>query len=163
LAFLQLRSNENAAIDQRLLTTSSLPNFWRCKIRYYSIGYDSSCYTRQNKLQIKKPKCVAYDILLVVRVGLKVYFKPMLSSNQEWQNDVLWVRLSRVSMHMIFHDLLMAQVLPSSKLQRMKLECYPTKVQLTLSTKHTICFGKSYNSDLDPDTRYIKMYGRKNI
>jgi 3-oxoacyl-[acyl-carrier-protein] synthase-3 len=55
----------------------------------------------------------------------------------------------------------MALVLPSSKLQRMKLECYPTKVQLTLSTKHTICFGKSYNSDLDPDTRYIKMYGRK--
>ena len=22
-------------------------------------------------------------------------------------------------------------------------------------------FGKSYNPDLDPDTRYIKMYGRK--
>jgi 3-oxoacyl-[acyl-carrier-protein] synthase-3 len=46
----------------------------------------------------------------------------------------------------------MALVLPSSKLQRMKLECYPTKVQHMLSTKHTICFGKSYNSDLDPDT-----------
>jgi 3-oxoacyl-[acyl-carrier-protein] synthase-3 len=22
-------------------------------------------------------------------------------------------------------------------------------------------FGKSYNTDLDPDTRYIKMHGRK--
>jgi 3-oxoacyl-[acyl-carrier-protein] synthase-3 len=26
---------------------------------------------------------------------------------------------------------------------------------------HYLFFGKSYNSDLDPDTRYIKMYGRK--
>jgi hypothetical protein len=34
-----------------------------------------------------KPKCVAYDILFGCPVGLKVYFKPMLSSNQEWQND----------------------------------------------------------------------------
>jgi hypothetical protein len=33
----------------------------------------------------------------------------------------------------------MALVLPSSKLQRMKLECYPTKVQ-HISTKHIIFF-----------------------
>lgn len=26
---------------------------------------------------------------------------------------------------------------------------------------HYLFFGKSYNPDLDPDTRYIKMYGRK--
>jgi hypothetical protein len=42
-------------------------------------------YTAQNKLQIKTKMCRI--LLLVVRVGLKVYFKPMLSSNQEWQND----------------------------------------------------------------------------
>jgi hypothetical protein len=49
----------------------------------------------------------------------------------------------------------MALVLPSSKLQMMKLECYPMKVQHT-HDEALFVFWKIIQSDLDPDTRYIK-------
>jgi 3-oxoacyl-[acyl-carrier-protein] synthase-3 len=39
--------------------------------------------------------------------------------------------------------------------------CFPMKAALMPWMKLLFIFGKSYNPNLDPDTRYIKMHGRK--
>lgn len=49
----------------------------------------------KHKLQIQNPKCVAYDLLLVVLVGLKVSYKPTLLSNRAWQN-VVWLLVGKL-------------------------------------------------------------------
>jgi 3-oxoacyl-[acyl-carrier-protein] synthase-3 len=42
-----------------------------------------------------------------------------------------------------------------------KVECYHTSGTYAMDEANYLFFGKSYNTELDPDTRYIKMHGRK--
>ncbi|OUD36759.1 3-oxoacyl-ACP synthase III family protein [Flavobacterium sp. FPG59] len=121
----------------------------------------------KNKLQIKNPKCVAYDILF----GCPGWIEGVLQANAFIKSGMakrcLVVgseTLSRVvDVHdrdsMIYSDGAGAAIIEASDDETGML-AYESATY-SIDESHYLFFGKSYNLDLDPDTRYIKMYGRK--
>lgn len=121
----------------------------------------------KNKLDIKNPKCVAYDILF----GCPGWIEGVLQANAFIKSGmakrVLVIgaeTLSRVvddhdRDSMIYSDGAGASVLEASD-DEAGLLSYESA---TFANEEAgfLYFGKSYNPDLDPDIKYIKMYGRK--
>lgn len=121
----------------------------------------------KNKLQIKNPKCVSYDLLF----GCPGWIEGVLQANAFIKSGMAKrclvigsETLSRVvDAHdrdsMIYSDGAGAAIIEASTDESGMLS-YESATYANDEANY-LFFGKSYNQDLDPDTRYIKMYGRK--
>nr|WP_294926051.1 ketoacyl-ACP synthase III [uncultured Flavobacterium sp.] len=122
----------------------------------------------KHKLDIKNPKCVAYDILF----GCPGWIEGVLQANAFIKSGmakrVLVIgaeTLSRVvddhdRDSMIYSDGAGASILEASNDDETGLLSYESATFANDEANY-LYFGKSYNPDLDPDIKYIKMYGRK--
>ncbi|MFV5694813.1 3-oxoacyl-ACP synthase III family protein [Flavobacterium sp. LB3P122] len=139
-------------------------------VKYGTTQSDSipSLATRvKNKLQIKNPKCVAYDILF----GCPGWIEGVMQANAFIKSGMAKrclvigaETLSRVvDAHdrdsMIYSDGAGASIIEASDDETGML-AYESATYANDEANY-LFFGKSYNPDLDADIRYIKMYGRK--
>ncbi len=170
LAFLaSQKAIENAGIDAETIDYIIFAhNFGDVKYGTTQSDMIPSLATRvKHKLQIKNPKCVAYDILF----GCPGWIEGVLQANAFIKSGMAKrclvigsETLSRVvDAHdrdsMIYSDGAGASIIEASEDETGML-AYESATY-AIDEAHYLFFGKSYNPDLDPDTRYIKMYGRK--
>ena len=160
---------QNANIDQESLDYIIFAhNFGDVKSGTNQSDILPSLATRvKNKLDIKNPKCVAYDILF----GCPGWIEGVLQANAFIKSGmakrVLVIgaeTLSRVvddhdRDSMIYSDGAGASILELSD-DEAGLLSYESAT-FANEEANFLFFGKSYNPDLDPDIKYIKMYGRK--
>ncbi len=163
------RALENAKIDRETLDYIIFAhNFGDVKSGTHQTDILPSLATRvKNKLGIKNPKCVAYDILF----GCPGWIEGVLQANAFIKSGmakrVLVIgaeTLSRVvddhdRDSMIYSDGAGASILEASE-DEAGLLSYESATFANDEANY-LYFGKSYNPDLDPDIKYIKMYGRK--
>lgn len=121
----------------------------------------------KHKLQIQNPKCVAYDLLF----GCPGWVEGVLQANAFIKSGMAkrclvigGETLSRVvddhdRDSMIYSDGAGASIIEASDDESGMLS-YESATFANDEAGY-LFFGKSYNPDLDPDTKYIKMYGRK--
>jgi 3-oxoacyl-(acyl-carrier-protein) synthase III len=121
----------------------------------------------KHKLRIKNPKCVAYDILF----GCPGWIEGVLQANAYIKSGMAkrclvigTETLSRVvDVHdrdsMIYSDGAGASILEATN-DDTGLLAYESATYAYEEAYH-LFFGNSFNKDLDPDVRYIKMHGRK--
>lgn len=121
----------------------------------------------KNKLQIKNPKCVAYDILF----GCPGWIEGVLQANAFIKSGMAKrclvigaETLSRVvddhdRDSMIYSDGAGASIIEVSDDESGMLSY--ENATFAIEEANYLFYGKSYNPDLDPDTKYIKMFGRK--
>ena len=121
----------------------------------------------KNKLQIQNPKCVAFDILF----GCPGWIEGMLQAyallKSGMANKCLVIgaeALSRVvDPHdrdsMIYADGAGATIVETTD-ENSGILSYES-ASYTYTEKDYLFYGKSFNTDLDPDVFYIKMHGRK--
>ena len=170
LAFLAAqKAIKNAGIDPETIDYIILAhNFGDVKHGTIQSDMIPSLATRvKHKLQIKNPKCIAYDILF----GCPGWIEGVLQANafikSGMANRCLVIgaeTLSRVvDPHdrdsMIYSDGAGATIIESSE-NESGLLSYESATFANDEADY-LFFGKSYNPDLDPDTKYIKMFGRK--
>ena len=170
LAFFAARKAiDNAAIDPETIDYIIFAhNFGDVKKGAIQSDMLPSLATRvKHKLQIKNPKCVAYDILF----GCPGWIEGVLQANAFIKSGMAKrclvigsETLSRVvDVHdrdsMIYSDGAGASILEASN-DESGLLSYESGTY-AMDEANYLFFGKSYNPDLDPDTRYIKMFGRK--
>lgn len=163
------RALQNANIDRETLDYIIFAhNFGDVKAGTNQSDILPSLATRvKNKLNIKNPKCVAYDILF----GCPGWIEGVLQANAFIKSGmakrVLVIgaeTLSRVvddhdRDSMIYSDGAGASILEASD-DEAGLLSYESATFANDEANY-LFFGKSYNPDLDPDIKYIKMYGRK--
>jgi 3-oxoacyl-[acyl-carrier-protein] synthase III len=160
----------NANIDAETLDYIILAHNFG-DVRYGAIQSDilPSLATRvKNRLKIKNPKCVAYDILF----GCPGWIEGVLQANafikSGMAKKVLVIgaeTLSRVvDLHdrdsMIYADGAGATVIEVSENESEGLLAFESAT-FAFEEANYLFFGNSFNKDLDPNTRYIKMHGRK--
>ncbi|MCG9794018.1 3-oxoacyl-ACP synthase III family protein [Flavobacterium algicola] len=121
----------------------------------------------KNKLRIKNPKCVAYDLLF----GCPGWIEGVLQANAFIKSGMAKrclvigsETLSRVvddhdRDSMIYSDGAGATIIEASD-DETGLLAYESATYAYDEAGY-LFFGKSYNQELDPDIRYIKMHGRK--
>jgi 3-oxoacyl-[acyl-carrier-protein] synthase-3 len=167
--FASQKAIENAGIDPETIDYIIFAhNFGDVKCGTNQSDMVPSLATRvKNKLQIKNPKCVAYDILF----GCPGWIEGVLQANAYIKSGMAKrclvigsETLSRVvDAHdrdsMIYSDGAGASIVEASD-DETGLLSYESATY-ALDEANYLFFGKSYNPDLDPDTRYIKMHGRK--
>jgi 3-oxoacyl-(acyl-carrier-protein) synthase III len=160
---------ENAGIDPETIDYIIFAhNFGDVKHGAIQSDMLPSLATRvKHKLQIKNPKCVAYDILF----GCPGWIEGVLQANAFIKSGMAKrclvigsETLSRVvDAHdrdsMIYSDGAGASIIEASDDESGML-AYESATYANDEAGY-LFFGKSYNPELDPDTRYIKMYGRK--
>ncbi|MFE3872071.1 3-oxoacyl-ACP synthase III family protein [Flavobacterium sp. ZS1P70] len=167
--FASQKAIENAGIDPETIDYIIFAHNFG-DVKYGTIQSDMlpSLATRvKNKLQIKNPKCVAYDILF----GCPGWIEGVLQANAFIKSGMAKrclvigsETLSRVvDLHdrdsMIYSDGAGAAIIEASDDETGMLS-YESGTYANDEANY-LFFGKSYNPDLDADTRYIKMYGRK--
>ncbi len=121
----------------------------------------------KQKLKIKNPKCVGYDIIF----GCPGWIEGMIQANAFIKAGIAKKcmvigaeTLSRVVDNhdrdsMIYSDGAGATIIATSE-DNSGILSHETAT-FTLNEADYLFFGKSYNKDLDPDVLYIKMHGRK--
>ena len=121
----------------------------------------------KNKLQIQNPKCVAFDILF----GCPGWIEGMLQAHALIKSGMAQKclvigaeALSRVvDPHdrdsMIYADGAGATIVENTD-ENCGILSYES-ASYTYTEKDYLFYGKSYNTNLDPDVFYIKMHGRK--
>ena len=121
----------------------------------------------KNRLKIKNPKCVAYDLIF----GCPGWIEGVLQANAFIKSGMAKCclvigaeTLSRVvDMHdrdsMIYSDGAGASVIEAAEDGDGVLA--HASATYAYEEANYLHFGKSFNTDLDPDVRYIKMQGRK--
>lgn len=122
----------------------------------------------KHNLRIRNPKCVAYDILFGCPGWIEgvIQAKAFIQSGIAKRCLVIGAEtLSRViDKHdrdsMIFSDGAGATFIEASEDENTGILSHETASH-TFDEAYYLYFGKSNNKDLDPDTRYIKMHGRK--
>ncbi|MFH6944223.1 3-oxoacyl-ACP synthase III family protein [Flavobacterium sp. FlaQc-50] len=163
------RAIENAKIDPETLDYIIFAhNFGDVKSGTHQTDILPSLATRvKNKLGIKNSKCVAYDILF----GCPGWIEGVLQANAFIKSGmakrVMVIgaeTLSRVvddhdRDSMIYSDGAGVSILEASD-DETGLLSYESAT-FANDEANFLYFGKSYNADLDPDIKYIKMYGRK--
>ena len=164
------RAIENANIDPETLDYIILAhNFGDVKKGTIQSDMLPSLASRvKQKLQIRNPKCVAYDILF----GCPGWVEGVLQANAFLKSGMAkkclvigTETLSRViDAHdrdsMIYSDGAGASVIEISEDGSSGILAYESATYAYEEAGY-LFFGNSYNKDLDPDVRYIKMYGRK--
>ncbi|HEY4616609.1 MAG TPA: 3-oxoacyl-ACP synthase III family protein [Flavobacterium sp.] len=167
--FASKKAIQNAAIDPETIDYIIFAhNFGDVKSGTSQSDMLPSLATRvKNKLQIKNPKCVAYDILF----GCPGWIEGILQANAFIKSGMAKrclvigsETLSRVvddhdRDSMIYSDGAGAAIVEASDDETGMLS-YESGTY-AIDEANYLFFGKSYNTDLDPDTRYIKMHGRK--
>ncbi|NDP26307.1 MAG: ketoacyl-ACP synthase III [Flavobacterium sp.] len=170
LAFLaSQKAIENAGIDPETLDYIIFAhNFGDVKYGTNQSDMIPSLATRvKHKLQIKNPKCVAFDILF----GCPGWIEGVLQAHAFIKSGMAKrclvigsETLSRVvddhdRDSMIYSDGAGATVIESSDDETGMLSY--ENATFAYDEAGYLYFGQSYNPDLDPDTKYIKMHGRK--
>jgi len=170
LAFLaSQKAINNAGIDPETIDYIIFAhNFGDVKYETNQSDMIPSLATRvKHKLQIKNPKCVAYDILF----GCPGWIEGVLQANAFIKSGMAKrclvigsETLSRVvddhdRDSMIYSDGAGATIIEASD-NETGLLSYESAT-FAYDEAGYLFFGKSYNPDLDPDIKYIKMYGRK--
>jgi len=170
LAFLAAqKAIENANIDIETIDYIILAhNFGDVKPNAIQSDILPSLATRvKHKLQIKNPKCVAYDILF----GCPGWIEGVLQANAFIKSGMAKrclvigaETLSRVvDAHdrdsMIYSDGAGATIIEASE-NETGLLAYESATYAYNEADY-LFFGKSFDNNLDPDVRYIKMHGRK--
>lgn len=160
---------ENAAIDPETLDYLIFAhNFGDVKPGAIQMDSVPSLATRvKYKLGIKNPKCVAYDILFGCPGWIEGIFlaNAYIKSGMAKRCLVIGAEtLSRViDMHdrdsMIYSDGAGATVVEACN-DDDGLLSYESATY-AFDEANYLYFGNSYNKNLDPDVRYIKMHGRK--
>lgn len=167
--FASQKAIENSGIDPETLDYIIFAhNFGDVKYNTTQSDIIPSLATRvKHKLQIKNPKCVAYDILF----GCPGWIEGVLQANAFIKSGMAKKclvigaeTLSRVvDPHdrdsMIYSDGAGASVIEASEDETGMLSY--ESATYAAEEANFLFFGKSFNPDLDPDTKYIKMYGRK--
>lgn len=121
----------------------------------------------KHSLQIKNPKCVAYDILFGCPGWVEgvIQAKAFIKSGMAKKCLVIGAEtLSRVvDPHdrdsMIYSDGAGASIIEATD-EEGGILSHET-ASYTYEEAYFLFFGNSFNKDHDPDVRYIKMYGRK--
>ena len=170
LAFLAAqKAIENANIDIETIDYIILAhNFGDVKPNAIQSDILPSLATRvKHKLQIKNPKCVAFDILF----GCPGWIEGVLQANAFIKSGMAKrclvigaETLSRVvDEHdrdsMIYSDGAGATIIEASE-NETGLLSYESATYAYNEADY-LFFGKSFDNNLDPDVRYIKMHGRK--
>ena len=167
--FASQKAIENAAINPETIDYIIFAhNFGDVKYGTNQSDMLPSLATRvKNKLQLKNPKCVAFDILF----GCPGWIEGVLQANAYIKSGMAKrclvigsETLSRVVDYhdrdsMIYSDGAGAAIIEASDDETGMLS-YESGTYATDEANY-LFFGKSYNPDLDPNIRYIKMYGRK--
>jgi 3-oxoacyl-[acyl-carrier-protein] synthase III len=167
--FASQKAIENAKIDPETIDYIILAhNFGDVKFGTTQSDAIPSLASRvKNKLQIKNPKCVAYDILF----GCPGWIEGVLQANAFIKSGMAKrclvigaETLSRVvddhdRDSMIYSDGAGASIIEASDNETGMIS-YESATFANDEAGY-LFFGKSYNQDLDPDTKYIKMFGRK--
>lgn len=164
------RAIKNADIDSETIDYIILAhNFGN--VKSYAIQSDilpSLASRVKNKLRIKNPKCVAYDIIF----GCPGWIEGVLQSNAFIKSGMAKrclvigaETLSRVvDPHdrdsMIYSDGAGASIIENIADDNEGLLSYESATYAYDEADY-LFFGNSYNKDLDPNVRYIKMDGRK--
>lgn len=170
LAFLaSLKAIENARIDKETIDYIIFAhNFGDVKFGSKQSDIIPSLATRvKHKLQIKNPKCVAYDILF----GCPGWIEGVLQANAFIKSGMAkrclvigGETLSRVvddhdRDSMIYSDGAGATIIEASD-DETGLLSYESAT-FAYDEANYLFFGKSYKPDVKDDTCYIKMHGRK--
>ena len=121
----------------------------------------------KQKLEIKNPKCVAFDILFGCPGWVEGIIQAMAYIKAGMAKKCLVIgseTLSRVvDVHdrdsMIYSDGAGATIIEST-LDEGGILSYESAT-FAIEEANYLYFGESFNKNLDPDIRYIKMYGRK--
>jgi 3-oxoacyl-[acyl-carrier-protein] synthase-3 len=167
--FAAKRAIENANVDPETIDYIIFAhNFGDVKHGTIQSDMLPSLATRvKHKLQIQNPKCVAYDLLF----GCPGWIEGVLQANAFIKSGMAkrclvigGETLSRVvddhdRDSMIYSDGAGASILEASDDESGMLS-YESATFANDEASY-LFFGKSYNPNLDPDTKYIKMYGRK--
>lgn len=167
--FAAQKAIENAKIDPETLDYIIVAhNFGDVKPHAIQSDILPSLATRvKHNLKIQNPKCVAYDILF----GCPGWIEGVLQANALIKSGMAKKclvigaeTLSRVvDIHdrdsMIYADGAGAAVLESC-LDQDGLLSYESATYASDEANY-LYFGNSFNTELDPDVRYIKMHGRK--
>ncbi len=167
--FASEKAIENAGIDKETIDYIIFAHNFG-DVRHGAIQSDilPSLATRvKHKLQIKNPKCVAYDILF----GCPGWIEGVMQANAFIKSGMAKTclvigaeTLSRVvDPHdrdsMIYSDGAGASIIEASENNEGILA--HESATFALEESEYLFFGNSYNIDHDPDVRYIKMHGRK--
>ncbi|WP_026704396.1 3-oxoacyl-ACP synthase III family protein [Flavobacterium soli] len=171
IAFLaSQKAIENANIDPETIDYIIFAHNFG-DVRHGAIQSDilPSLATRvKHKLQIKNPKCVAFDILF----GCPGWIEGVLQANAYIKSGMAKrclvigaETLSRVvDAHdrdsMIYSDGAGASIIEASENDNEGILSHESAT-FAYEEANYLFFGNSFNKDLDPDVRYIKMYGRK--
>ncbi len=167
--FAAKKAIENAKIDPETIDYIIFAhNFGDVKHGTVQSDMLPSLATRvKHKLQIQNPKCVAYDLLF----GCPGWIEGVLQANAFIKSGMAkrclvigGETLSRVvddhdRDSMIYSDGAGASIIEGSDDESGMLS-YESATFANDEAGY-LFFGKSYNPNLDPDTKYIKMYGRK--
>jgi 3-oxoacyl-(acyl-carrier-protein) synthase III len=160
---------ENAAIDPETIDYIIFAHNFG-DVKYGTIQSDMipSLATRvKNKLGIKNPKCVGYDLIF----GCPGWIEGVLQANAYIKSGMAKrclvigaETLSRITDphdrdSMIYSDGAGATIVEGSD-NETGLLAYESAT-FAVDEASYLFFGKSYNPNLDPDTKYIKMFGRK--
>ena len=167
--FAAKKAIENAKIDPETIDYIIFAhNFGDVKHGTVQSDMLPSLATRvKHKLQIQNPKCVAYDLLF----GCPGWIEGVLQANAFIKSGMAkrclvigGETLSRVvddhdRDSMIYSDGAGASIIEASD-DESGLLSYESATFANDEAGY-LFFGKSYNPNLDPETKYIKMYGRK--
>jgi 3-oxoacyl-[acyl-carrier-protein] synthase-3 len=167
--FAAKKAIENAKIDPETIDYIIFAhNFGDVKQGTIQSDMLPSLATRvKHKLQIQNPKCVAYDLLF----GCPGWIEGVLQANAFIKSGMAkrclvigGETLSRVvddhdRDSMIYSDGAGASIIEASN-DASGMLSYESATFANEEAGY-LFFGKSYNTELDPDTKYIKMYGRK--
>jgi len=167
--FAAKKAIENAGINKETIDYIILAHNFG-DVRYNTIQSDIlPCLAARVKhlLKIKNPKCVAYDILFGCPGWLEGVIQAQAFIKAGIAKRCLVIgaeTLSRVvDKHdrdsMIYSDGAGATIVEDAEDEAGILA--HESASYTYDEAYYLYFGKSYNPDLDPDTRYIKMDGRK--
>ena len=160
---------ENAKIDPETLDYIIMAHNFG-DVRHGAIQSDTvpSVASRvKNKLKIRNPKCVAYDVMFGCPGWIEGMIQAQAFIKAGMAKKCLVIgaeTLSRVvDMHdrdsMIYSDGAGATVL--EEVEGTDGILAHETASFTYEEANFLFFGKSYNKEHNPDVRYLKMYGRK--
>lgn len=164
------RAIENSGIDPESIDYIILAhNFGDVKHGAIQSDILPSLATRvKNRLRIKNPRCVAYDILF----GCPGWIEGVLQANAFIKSGMAKCclvigaeTLSRVvDVHdrdsMIYSDGAGASIVQASDDDTVGILSHESATYAYDESAY-LFFGNSFNKELDPDVRYLKMHGRK--
>lgn len=121
----------------------------------------------KHNLQIKNPKCIAYDILFGCPGWLEAFIQAQAFIKAGMAKKCLVIGAESLSRVVDPHD--RDSMIYSDGAGATIIEATPESggvlahesVSFTLDEAHYLFYGKSYNTTHNPDIRYIKMHGRK--